>query len=208
MKTIVVFCALGKKPSTIQAVKKLYPGEDTHIIWTTTSRDYMRNWTFGSNLNVNNKNVTVPIASSNSPNAFNASLGRILGNTKVDLFVFEYCSGLHFLSHTEANRISNILKKYSKNNSRVITHTGKRNWSTRLNYNRTINVNESVNREYERTRNRIVRKKAIANRQAAKARKAAHPNNYNSNNNSSIANVSNNNNGSNRTRKVNIFKFL
>lgn len=215
MKTIVVFCATGKKPSTIQAVKKLYPGEDTHIIWTTTAKNAIRNWTYGSmlNLNVNNKNVTVPIATSNSPNAFNTSLSRILGNKKVDLFVFEYCSGLPHVNSAAANRISNILKKYSKNNSRVITHVrNRRNWSTRLQYNKTINVNESVNKEYHRTRNRIARKRAIASRQANKAYRAAHPNlknNSNSNSNNSIANVSNNNNnGLNRTRKVNVFKFL
>ena len=217
MKTIVVFCATGKKPSTIQAVKKLYPGEDTHIIWTTTAKNAVRNWTYGSmlNLNVNNKNVTVPITSSNSPNAFNTSLSRILGNKKVDLFIFEYCSSLRYVNTAAANRISNILKKYSKNNSRVITHVrNKRNWSTRLQYNKTINVNESVNKEFNKTRLRIIRKKQIASRQAEKAYRAAHPNlknNSNSNSNGSIANVSNNNsfwNNNNRVQKVNVFKFL
>jgi hypothetical protein len=205
MKLVVVFCAEGKKPSTIQAVKKLYPGEDTQIIWSATASNYGRNYYF-STINVNNKNVTVPIASSNSPNNFNKSLSRILGNKKVDLFIFEFCPFLHSLNHPRANRISNILKKYSKNNSRVITHANRRNWSTRLTYNRTLNINKSVNRNYNKPRQLIMRSRNAASRAARQNKRNS---NSNSNNNNNFNNTASTNNSFwNRINKVNVFKFV
>ena len=206
MRTVVVFCAEGKKPTTIQAVKKLYGNENVNIIWTATSQNWGRNF-YGEVLNVNNKNVTVPISSSNNPNAFNASLARILGNRKVDLFIFEFCPLLHALNHLKSNRIMNIIKKYSKNNSRIITHTQKRNWSTRLAYNRTLNINSSVNRNYNKPRFRQRRKINIAAQQAHR-KSRLNQSNSNSNNNNTINNVSNNNSAWNVTQKVNVFKFL
>lgn len=133
----MVLCSSGKeKPSTIQTVKKLYPDEEFTIIWTGIYRG------------ANNKTVTVPINNKNSVENFNQSLARVIGNRKVDLFIFEHCPlGFMNRSSSRANQISNILKKHSKNSTRVITHWAK-NWSSRLNYNKTVTVNVSANKNY------------------------------------------------------------
>ena len=147
MKTVVVFCSLGPKPSTIQAVEKLYGKEPFQIICTSCNKT-----------NGINAKVTVPLVyrpnQRNIPNnvfvKFNTNLSSYLGTTKVDLFIFEYCPGMHLVKPTNMNRVVNILKKHSKNNSRVITHALSNISPNRLVLNRQLEINRSVNKNYRK----------------------------------------------------------
>ena len=147
MKTVVVFCSLGPKPSTVQAVQKLYPDEPHRIICTSCSN--------GNGINVK---VTVPIINpfTRQPipiqifNKFKTNLSTYLKGDKVDLFVFEYCPGMHLMNTPNINRVMNILKNHSKNNSRVITHAITNISPSRLALNRELLINRSVNKNYRK----------------------------------------------------------
>lgn len=131
MKKVVVFCSVFPKKETMNLVKALFMNPNTgqianhKIIWTGWTK-YNSMWKGKLNANlrlplfphraegrqtIENRNYT----------EFNEGLGRILGNSKADLFIFEYCP----LGPTNVNRIMNILKKYSSNNAHVVTHNSK-----------------------------------------------------------------------------------
>jgi|688.fasta_scaffold515321_1 hypothetical protein len=85
-----------------------------------------------SNLCTNNcKYLEVPIHSSRfttnkKTKNFTEGLKSILGNRKIDLVMFEYCSLLH---QSNSNLILRTLRPFMKNDSRVITHTNKQHTS-------------------------------------------------------------------------------
>jgi hypothetical protein len=119
----------------------LYKNSPVNVIYTGAGES---NWEI-INPNVNGI-IRLPLGFNSlnwNRNTFNREMGLLLGNRKVDLFIFEFCPlGLLFKGKSRSNNfntnIVNVLRKYAKNNARVATA-----WpdpSNKLVYNRNLIV--------------------------------------------------------------------
>ena len=149
-KTVIVFCAERRnKSNTREIIRNLYKNSPVNVIYTGAGES---NWEI-IEPNIN-RIIKLPLGFNSlnwNRNTFNREMTSLLGNRKVDLFVFEFCP-LGSLFHNSGcksasgslrsnsfnTNIVNVLRKYAKNNARIATA-----WpdpSNKLVYNRNLVV--------------------------------------------------------------------
>jgi len=151
-KTVLVFCAeRTNKPSTKEIIRNLYGNSPVNAIYTG-SKNRPKNNSSG-NITVLNLPLS-PWYNNYNARGFTFYMKQILGNKKVDAFIFEGCPLGYLFNYRNWGKVSsngvprsptfnrnvlNVLRTFSKNNSIVTTAWGKyKNISNRLLYNRNI----------------------------------------------------------------------
>lgn len=141
-KTVIVFCAERRnKSNTREIIRNLYKNSPVNVIYTGAGES---NWEI-IEPNIN-RIIKLPLGINSlnwNRNTFNREITSLLGNRKVDLFVFEFCPlgslfGPNRRSNNFNTNIVNVLRKYAKNNARIATA-----WpdpSNKLVYNRNLVV--------------------------------------------------------------------